>query len=138
MRTLGVDPGEKRIGLAVSDEEGILARPLRVLERTSWKNDLAELRSIVDELQIERIVIGHPVNMNGTEGSQARRAERLAERTREQIPVPVVLRDERLSTQTALDLRKATGKRRGRKRSGIDAVAAAVILQSYLDSERAK
>jgi putative Holliday junction resolvase len=138
MRTLGVDPGEKRIGLAVSDEEGILARPLRVLERTSWKNDLAELRSIVDELQIERIVIGHPVNMNGSEGPQARRAERLAERTREQVPVPVVLRDERLSTQTALDLRKTTGKRRGRKRSGIDAVAAAVILQSYLDSERAK
>ncbi len=138
MRTLGVDPGEKRIGLAVSDEKGILARPLRILERRSWEKDVVELRSIVDELQIERIVIGYPVNMNGSEGPQARRAKRLAERVREHIPVPIVLCDERLSTKTALDIRKTTGKRRGRKRDRIDAVAAAVILQSYLDSERAK
>jgi len=138
MRTLGVDPGEKRIGLAVSDEKGILARPLRILERRSWEKDVVELRSIVDELQIERIVIGYPVNMNGSEGPQARRAKRLAERVREQISVPIVLCDERLSTKTALDIRKTTGKRRGRKRDRIDAVAAAVILQSYLDCERAK
>ena len=100
--------------------------------------DPGELRSIVDELQIERIVIGYPVNMNGSEGPQARRAKRLAERVREQIPVPIVLCDERLSTKIALDIRRTTGKRRGRKQDRIDAVAAAVILQSYLDCERAK
>ena len=136
MRTLCLDPGEKRIGIAVSDEGGTLAQPLRVLERRSWAEDLAHIRSLVEELHIGRVVVGHPRNMNDSQGPQARRAERLAREVGEQVSVPVLLWDERLSTQAAHRMREEGGKRRGRSQLGIDAVAAALILQGYLDWER--
>jgi len=136
VRILGIDPGERRIGLAVSDEGGVLARPLKVVERRSWAEDLAEIEEVLKGLGVEAIVVGHPLNMDGSAGRQARRAERLAERLRESAGLPVMLYDERLSTRSALSIRSEAGSRGKRRREEIDAVAAAVILQDYLELQR--
>ncbi len=129
MRILGLDIGDKRIGVAVSDPGQSLARSLRVIERGPKGQDLEAIGQLVRDLDVTRIVVGYPRSMDGTIGEQARRVERYARELERGLGVPVVLWDERLSTIAAERLMRG---RKG-KRRGIDAVAAAVILQSYLD-----
>ena len=130
---LGLDAGERRIGIAVSDPSGRLARPIKVLTRRSRAQDFADITHIVGELNAQAIVIGLPLNMDGTHGSQAKRVERFAYRLTEAVGLPILFQDERLSTEIAAERLRDAGKRVD---GPLDAYAAAVILQEYLDALR--
>jgi putative holliday junction resolvase len=135
MRILAVDPGEKRIGLAISDPTGMLARPLAVLKHIQRQVDAAAIAQTAEENQVRLIIVGQALDDEGEPTSQSRLAERLAEAIRAQTSLPVEMWDESGSTQAARAARLASGAPR-RKRSGhLDDVAAAVILQNYLDSK---
>ena len=139
-RVLGIDPGERRIGLALSDELGVLATPLAVLERRSWAIDVAAIEALVRAHAVTEVVVGHPKTVRGEVGPQARRAERFAREVSRAVSVPVRLWDERYSTIEAAERLAHEGGRARRRRPGSrdhpDAAAAAVILQGYLDSRR--
>ncbi len=132
MRYLSLDLGDRRIGVAVSDSIGMIARPLEVFERTSRKSDFQHIKALINDLGVDTVVVGLPINMDGTEGDQAIWVRDYTASLRQAISVPVVLWDERLSTEEAKEIMRAQGKAPRRER--IDAVAAAVILQGYLDA----
>lgn len=135
MRVLCLDVGDRRIGLALSDSEGMLASSLGAIERRGVEKDIKALVNLVQQHHVERIVVGLPRRLDGTLGDQARKVETLADKLREATPVAIDYWDERLSTFTAQErLREAGAKRVSRGR--IDAAAAAVILQGYLDAHR--
>jgi putative Holliday junction resolvase len=132
-RSLCLDVGERRIGVAVSDAEGWLASPLLVVERRAAPRDFARIAALVQEQAAERVVVGLPRSLDGSVGPQARRIQRWAGRLQPHLAVPIVYWDERYSTVEAAQLLAATPARR---RPGVDAAAAAVILQDFLDSNR--
>lgn len=132
-RTLCLDVGERRIGLALSDDEGWLASPLGVLVRRSAEEDFRRLAEIVRERQVVRVVVGLPRSLSGELGPQARRVQRWAERLRRRLPVPIIYWDERYSTAEA---ERRLAHTRPRRRPPLDAASAAVILQDYLDANR--
>ena len=133
---LGIDAGERRVGVALSDELRVLASPVTVLDRA---RGLAPVLDALGELArregVAQIVVGLPINENGTLGRQARRAQDFARVAGRVLGLPVELWDERLSTQAAEEIVRGQGRntRQLRRRGDIDAVAAAVILQDYLD-----
>jgi putative Holliday junction resolvase len=130
-RVMALDIGERRIGVAVSDPSGTLARPHAVIQRRSKVMDFAAVARLVAELEVERVVVGLPLSLNGEIGPQARRVTRYAQALAQSLEVPVELYDERYSTVTADALLAEIGRKR---RVSIDAAAAAVILQDYLES----
>ena len=138
MRILALDPGERYVGIAISDPTGTLARPLHTLVRASRDEDFSAIAALVAEHDVGLVVVGRPLSLDGTEGPQARRVARYADALAAHLPVPVVSWDERYTTAVADEiLRQSRGKknrRRAREKGRIDAIAAAVILQSYLDS----
>ena len=135
-RVLGVDPGDKRIGLAVSDPTGTLARGLTVVNHVARAVDAATIAQIAVEQGAVKIIVGQALDDEGQVGPAARKAVRLAEAIRLQTDLPVEMWDESGSTQAAQQTRIAMGVSR-RKRSGhLDDLAAAVILQSYLEAHR--
>jgi putative holliday junction resolvase len=132
-RILGLDVGEKRIGVALGDESHTLAHPLSTLKRASKKEDFARLAALCGEHQIEKIVCGLPRTLRNEEGPQARRVRRYAEELSAAILVPIEFWDERFSSIDAEE-RLAAASRKPRDKGAIDAAAAAIILQEYLDS----
>ena len=133
MRVIAVDPGEKRIGLAISDPTGTIANPLSVVKHVSRTLDAAIIAGLAKENGADLIIVGEAVDDEGP-GLRARQAQRLADAIRLQSPLPVALWDESSSTQTARQARLEMGVKR-RKRSGhLDDLAAVVILQDYLDA----
>ena len=135
-RILAVDPGEKRIGLALSDPTATIASPLAVLKHVARAEDAAAIARFAAEREAVLIVVGQPLDAEGRETPQSYHASRLAGEIRLHTAVPVVLWDESGSTKAAQAARRAMGVSR-RKRSGhLDEIAATVILQSYLDANR--
>ena len=135
-RTLALDIGEKRIGVAVGDETGTLARPLTTIMRASKRQDFERIAKLVTEQSAERVVAGYPQSLSGDEGPQAQRVRRYVEALATTLPVPVELWDERYTTVEATDRLHEANRRRPRDRGQLDAAAAAVILQDYLDAHR--
>jgi putative Holliday junction resolvase len=137
MRILAVDPGEKRIGLALSDPSATIATPLRVLQHQSRPVDAAIIAAVAAENEVACIVVGQSLDEEGKATPQGRQAARLAEAIRQQTEIPVVLWDESGSTQAAREAHIAVGgrahSRRLRGRGHLDELAATVILQTYLD-----
>jgi putative pre-16S rRNA nuclease len=134
---LGIDAGERRVGVAMSDELRLIATPVTVLDRRP-KGLARVFDALVDIVQregVREIVIGLPLNADGSEGPQARRARDFARLSGRVVGLPVTLWDERLSTREAEAIVRAQGRkvRRLRERGELDAVAAAAILQDYLD-----
>jgi putative Holliday junction resolvase len=133
---LGIDAGERRVGVALSDESRLLASPLTVLDRG---HGLAPILDTLAELTrregVVHIIVGLPLNADGSVGRQARRAQDFARVASRVLALPIEMWDERLSTQQAEEILRAQGRnlRRIRQRGEVDAVAAAVILQDYLD-----
>jgi putative Holliday junction resolvase len=127
------------VGIAISDPTGAIARPLQVLVRASREEDFAAIAAIVAEHDVGLVVVGRPLSLDGAEGPQARRVARYAAALANFLPVEVVSWDERFTTVTADEIlrqnRKEKKRRRARSGGEIDTIAAAVILQSYLDSE---
>ena len=136
MRVIGLDVGDKRIGIAVSDPTGFLASAERVLKRVSIAKDVAALAGMVQEFEAEAIIVGLPLHLSGRSGTQAESVQNFIERLKPHITVPVVFWDERLSTKGARVLLVEAGMRPAQRSARIDAAAAAVILQSYLDYHR--
>jgi len=132
-RILALDPGAKRIGVAVSDPLGIVARSLKVVEKTRGHVWAAEVENLVAEYQVAEVVIGLPRNMDGSEGPAAAGARRMVEILNSRLSVPVVVWDERLSTVAAQRMFRETGVKMRRAKKYLDGVAAALILQGYLD-----
>ncbi|MBN1261046.1 MAG: Holliday junction resolvase RuvX [Anaerolineae bacterium] len=131
-RALALDLGERRIGVAVSDALGMVARPLEIFLRTSRKADFAHIGALVAAHQIDVVIVGLPFNMDGSEGRQAAWVRDYSAALAQTLTVPVEFCDERLTSEEAVDILRAQGK--STAKGTIDAVAAAVILQSYLDT----
>ena len=135
MRVLGIDLGSKRVGIATSDRSGTIASPLTVLQRgASQRLDHDAIAKIVIEEEAVAIVIGLPLNMDGSEGSAAKSARMEAERMATVVNVPIYIHDERRSTVEGDRVLMERGFNAQDRRKVIDKVAAAVILQSWLDS----
>jgi putative holliday junction resolvase len=132
---LALDVGEVRVGVAVSDPSATLARPLTVLPRRDIDGDGARLRNMIQELDVDEVVVGLPKTMRGEEGPMALAIRAVVEHLREVLAVPVAVFDERLSSVTAR--RVMAGRRRVTPgdRGAVDQVAAAIILQNYLDRQ---
>jgi len=136
MRTMGLDVGTHTIGVAISDELGITAQGLKTLKRRSMEDDFKELTTIIDQFEIERIVVGLPKNMDGTLGKQAEFVLKWIEVLTNNIQVPVVTWDERLSTVGASKVLLEADLSRKKRKKVIDKLAAVLILQGYLDQSR--
>lgn len=135
MRVLGLDPGTKRIGVAISDSDGRVATPIEVIQRTGdLARDVRKIKEIVEEWEAELVVVGLPLSLSGEVGPAAQRVLDEVEVLRATLPVPVETYDERLTTVTAE--RHLVEQRMGAKarREVVDKVAAAVLLQSWLDA----
>ena len=132
-RMMALDVGDKRIGIAISDELGISAQPLSTLERRSgFKADLNEIARIVEEYKVSKVVIGVPINMDGSEGEQSAKALEFAERLRRRIRISVDTWDERLTTAQAERSLIALDKSRAKRKEVVDQLAAALILENYM------
>jgi len=136
MRTLALDVGDRSIGLALSDELGLTAQAFLTLTRRGLRADLAALAQIVEERQVGEVVVGLPLQLDGRAGPQAEKVRGLAEALRAALSVPVIFWDERLTTQAAERALIEGGVRRARRKQVVDQVAAALILQGYLDRKR--
>ena len=134
-RVLGLDLGEARIGVAISDEDRRVAVPLGTV-RAGAPQDLRAISRIVSENGVSLVVVGHPLSLRGERGRQAANAEKFADALRALLPIPVVLHDERLSTAEAERGLREAGARGRRMREVVDRSAATVILQSFLGSRR--
>jgi len=132
-----MDYGRRRIGLALSDELHLTARPLATLARTNRRDDLRRLRELVRKHGVRQIVVGHPLRLDGSAGEMAAEAERFAARVEKELGLPVELVDERLTSWEARETAAETKPRPGKERS-LDEIAAAVILRDYLERERVR
>lgn len=130
-RYLGIDYGSKRVGLAISDGLGLTARPLEVVPR---KELLRRVREVVDEFGVGCLVVGIPTGLSGGEGRSAERARELGDELGKDLALRVVYVDERFTTRIAEETLLGAGVKRRKRRDTVDKVAAAIILQGYLDS----
>ena len=133
-RILCLDIGERRIGVAVSDEMGTIASPVAMIPRAG--DVVSELRALITKYDAVRLVAGLPVGLNGREGPQAKSVREYTDALATEIDIPLEYWDERLSTTVAERSLIESGTRRNKRKSRVDAVAAAVILQGYLDNQR--
>jgi len=136
MRSLGLDIGDKRIGVALSDPEGILASPLTIIHRQDESRDIAAITDIINKQQVERVIVGLPRSLDGTLGWQVEKVKDFVQKLCSHTEVPVEYRDERLTTVMAERLKRASGSKKTREKTRHDAQAAALILQGYLDEGR--
>jgi putative Holliday junction resolvase len=136
MRTLGLDIGKRRIGVAVSDPLGVVARPVETVQSISLNVDVARIAEIARELGAGLIVVGDPIHMSGDPGTMSNRAHKFGEMLAEVSGLPVDYCDERLTTVEAQRILQDSGVPPKKARQQIDAVAAAVILQSYLNTQK--
>jgi putative Holliday junction resolvase len=136
VRVLAVDPGTKRVGLALSDPTGTIAQPLTTIGAEPRGTLAARLADLAREKDASKIVVGLPRRMDGSLGPEAKAARRLATELREASRLPVELVDERLTTAAAEKALLEEGVRREKRRASIDRVAAALLLQAHLDRRR--
>lgn len=134
-RILAIDYGRKRIGLALSDAMGVTACPLAVFARTNRRTDLRRLHDLCREYGLARIIVGHPLNINGTPGEMADEAARFAARLEKEVGIPTELFDERL---TSWEAEQTIAEVKSKRRSGqaVDDLAAAILLRDYLDKNQ--
>lgn len=131
--TLGIDHGSKRIGLAVSDPGGTVALPIGTLPSRGLERDLAAIREVVEARRVERIVVGLPIHLDGRPGPQAEAARRFARHLARELELPVDTLDERWTTREAERALRETGRKGRKLRAVVDAVAATLLLRTYLE-----
>lgn len=134
MRYLAIDYGQKRTGLAICDRDEMLASPFAVLDNP--KEVLAKISATVEKEEIEAIVVGLPLNMDDTQGAQAKQVLKFAEQLKSIVEVPIHFQDERLSSFAAEEKLSAAEFTRKKKKKRLDAVAAAEILQAFLEQKK--
>lgn len=133
---LALDPGEKLVGAAVSDENLITIKRLPPLKRSNWKKLLQDVLSLVERFDVKTVVIGLPLSLDGSEGAAAQNVQRLAQNLARSVSLPVFLQDERLTSFEAMENLKAEGKRREEIPALIDGEAAALILRDFLRTDQ--
>ncbi len=133
MRSLSLDIGDKRIGVALSDPGGILASPFTIINCRDETTDIEAITNIISQHQVEQIIVGLPRSMDGSLGKQAEKVKVFTQQLCNHTDVPVEFRDERLTTVSARRLMQATKSKKSRRKAHDDAIAAALILQGYLD-----
>jgi len=136
-RIMGLDLGEKTIGVALSDETALIAQPLCTLKRVAIKKDLQEIAQIVEEYKVQEIIFGLPLHMNGNLSPMAEKVIKFSKRLRGKVPVPIHTWDERLTSVAAERALVESGVKRKKRKKWIDQIAACLILQGWLD-HRAK
>ena len=134
-RVLGIDYGDRRIGIALSDPMRIIASPLCVIDNTGLRHALAEILALCEKHDVSQIVMGLPLNMNGTSGEAAQKVNHFMEELRRRTKIPVLTWDERLSTVSAQHALIEAGTRRENRKGLVDKVAAQIILQHWLDAQ---
>ena len=134
MKILGLDIGEKRIGIAISDELGYTAQGMRVLNRSGLEDDLETIKELIAAERATEVVLGLPKNMDGSLGESAEKVLFFAKKIEESISIPVILWDERWTTAEATRLLVEADLSRAKRRKVVDKLAAVLILQGYLDS----
>jgi putative pre-16S rRNA nuclease len=138
MRVLAIDFGTKRIGTAVSDALGISVRPVETIKRSSNERVIARLKTLVEELEAEAVVVGLPLRMDGAEGDAAREVKRFAHSLQARLGVEVITHDERLTSYEAEQIMAERGLSRSERRAQSDTLAAMIILRDYLSTARNK
>jgi putative Holliday junction resolvase len=133
MRCLGLDVGDKRIGVALSDPEGILASPFTIIDGEDESAAIKAIIDIINKQQVGQVVVGLPRSLDGTLGRQAEKVREFTQKLSEQVEIPVEYRDERLTTVMAERLRRVSDGKKTKGKARHDAQAAAIILQGYLD-----
>ncbi len=134
-RIMGLDVGDKTIGVAVSDPLGIMAQGITTIRRIGLKKDLEALESIIDEYNVNKIVVGLPKNMNNSIGPQGEKVLKFVNKLENKFKIDVILQDERLTTVSAERVLIEGDMSRKKRKEVIDKVAATYILQSYLDKK---
>jgi putative Holliday junction resolvase len=135
-RTLALDFGDKRIGVAMSDPTGLLASPLTTITRGNLRNDLDKIVGFVTENEVATVVVGLPVSLNGTIGPQGQKTLDFCDVLRETCPVPIEMMNEQFTSAEAERRIRESGGKPSKDRGRVDAVAAAIILQEWLDLAR--
>ena len=135
-RLMGLDVGEKTIGLALSDVLRTIASPLETIDRKTFTKDMERMAQIIQTHNIGGLVIGYPINMNGTEGPRCQSIRQFARNVAEKHPVPLVLWDERMSTMAVERTMIEAGMTRQKRDLVVDKLAASYILQSFLDTQK--
>jgi len=133
-RILALDPGTKRIGVAVSDEMGWIAQPLETFERRSITADLMHIQQLVHEHEVDRVILGMPFRLDGSVGPAAEQVEQFKAMLEDVLTVPVIPWDERLTSKSAEAILIEANVSRRKRKGAVDRVAAAILLQSYLES----
>ncbi len=134
MRILALDVGDKRIGVAISDELEIAAHSLTTIHRTDQSSDIAGIKQIIEEYNVQEIVVGMPVMMNGSMGIQAEKVSKFVDVLKNEVTIPVIFMDERLSTRFVEKVLIDADVSRRKRGKVIDKLAAVVILQDYMSS----
>ena len=132
-RLLGIDPGKKRVGLAISDEDKLVSTPLKTVVKKNNSNFINEIKEIIKENNIKGIVIGNPINMDGSKGPSAQSAKDFAKYLSNNISIPVTMWDERLSSEGAFNLSRNLNVNVSKKVEKLDQNAASFILQGAID-----
>ena len=133
MRIMALDVGDSRIGVALSDPLEMLASPLTIIKRLNEASDVRSIVNLVNENKAGRLIVGLPLSLSGEAGMQAQKVKDFAEKLVSVLSIPLEMVDESFSTVTAREYMRETGRKKDRFKKKDDAVAAAVILQSYLD-----
>lgn len=136
MKIMAVDLGDARTGLAVCDRTEFLASPIGVIHERDEAQILTKVAIAVTEYDVAMVVVGHPKNMNGTLGERAEHCALFAQRLQRALSIPVVLWDERSTTVSAHQILNETNTRGKKRKNVVDAVAATIILESYMDYRR--
>ena len=136
MRILCLDVGDKKIGIAVSDPTGIIAQGVKLYRRDVIRKDMAELKKIVDEYEVNEIVIGLPKDLSGEIGKKAKEIMVFSEEVKKHITLPVILWDERFSTNEAHQIFEMANVSHKKRRPFLDVMASQLILQGYLDARK--
>ena len=138
MRILGLDVGDRRIGVALSDPIGLTAQPVMTVDRRHPSGDVDAIKALVERHGVGLVVVGLPLTLRGEQGPQAKKVVAFAERMRQRLAIPVQLLDERLTTIQGTRSLLETGTSRRKRKQVIDQVAAQLILQQFLDTHRAR
>lgn len=136
MRKLGIDYGDSRIGFAVSDPMGIIASALETYNRRNLDLDIDYISNIVKAKEVDAIIIGLPINMDGTSGGRVDKTKEFADKLKTKINLPIIFLDERMTSMQAQRSIDMMGVKKSKQKSIIDGLAAQIILQAYLDSAK--
>ena len=132
-RLLGIDPGKNRIGIAISDEDKLVSTPLKTIFKKNNSNFINEIQTIIEENNIKGIIVGNPINMDGSKGASAQSAEDFSKYISNNVSIPVTMWDERLSSQAAFNLSSNLDVNISKKVNKLDQNAASFILQGAID-----